>query len=230
MRRSTLLELSRMELHEVAHIRGCFAGELAQGVRHAVVTALPGQVARVHSICLEANYVPRIVCKFDRAGHEARLRRSEGIYQCVEQVTSRRRLPLPTVDIDVEYPFPRAAREDDVEVVYLVFHPESRVASPPAYPCLGVCEAQLPYEVIDTPLTLLCGRNRIWPIDGGISLPIAAVIISRSRCHHQRKDQPDAPKHRSPPGGLLKRSIRAHPLVANNRRTGRRFVICNTVE
>ena len=52
MRRSTLLELSRMELHEVAHIRGCFAGELAQGVPHAVVTALPGQVARVHSVCM----------------------------------------------------------------------------------------------------------------------------------------------------------------------------------
>ena len=81
----------------------------------------------------------------------------------------------------------------------LSFTQRSRVASPPAHPCLGVREAELPYEVIDTPLTLLCGRNRIWPIDGGISLPIAAVIISRSRCHHQRKDQPDAPKHRSPP-------------------------------
>ena len=102
--------------------------------------------------------------------------------------------------------------------MHLVFYPESRVASLPAHPCLGVCEAELPYKVIDTPLTLLRGRNRIWPIDGGISLPIAAVIISRSRYHHQRKDQPDAPKHRSPPGGLLNRSIRAHPLVANNRR------------
>ena len=130
----------------------------------------------------------------------------------------RRSRPLPTVDIDIEYPFPRGAREDDVEVVHLVFHPESRVASPPAHPCLRVCETELPYDVIDTPLTLLSGRNRIWPIDGGISLPIAAVIISRSRCHHQRKNQPDAPKHRSPPGGLLKRSIRAHPLVANNQR------------
>jgi hypothetical protein len=35
MRRSTLLELSDMELHEVVHVRRCFAGELAQGVRHA---------------------------------------------------------------------------------------------------------------------------------------------------------------------------------------------------
>src|ERR1700687_3649492 len=44
MRRSTLLELSGMELHEVAHVRRCFAGELAQGVRHAVVTPLLGQL------------------------------------------------------------------------------------------------------------------------------------------------------------------------------------------
>ncbi len=44
MRRSTLLELSSMELHEVAHVRRCFAGELAHGVRHAVVTPLPGQL------------------------------------------------------------------------------------------------------------------------------------------------------------------------------------------
>jgi hypothetical protein len=44
MRRSTLLELSGMELHEVAHVRRCFAGELAHGVRHAVVTPLPVQL------------------------------------------------------------------------------------------------------------------------------------------------------------------------------------------
>ena len=37
MRRSTLLELSGMELYEVAHVHRCFAGELAHGVRHAVV-------------------------------------------------------------------------------------------------------------------------------------------------------------------------------------------------
>src|ERR1700730_9966481 len=41
MRRSTLLELSGMELHEVAYVRRCFAGELAQGVCHAVVAPLP---------------------------------------------------------------------------------------------------------------------------------------------------------------------------------------------
>src|SRR6516165_3680403 len=44
MSRSTLLELSGMELHEVAHVRRRFAGELAHGVRHAIVTALPGQL------------------------------------------------------------------------------------------------------------------------------------------------------------------------------------------
>src|ERR1700724_3518523 len=43
MRRSTLLELSGMEPHEVAHVRRCFARELVHGVRHAVVTPLPGQ-------------------------------------------------------------------------------------------------------------------------------------------------------------------------------------------
>ena len=46
MRRSTLLKLSSMELHEVAHVRRCFAGELAQGVRHAVETPLPGQLGQ----------------------------------------------------------------------------------------------------------------------------------------------------------------------------------------
>src|SRR5215813_10710146 len=44
MRRSTLLELSGMELHEVAHIRRRFADELVHGVRHAVVTPLPRQL------------------------------------------------------------------------------------------------------------------------------------------------------------------------------------------
>jgi hypothetical protein len=44
MRRSTLLELRGMELHEVAHVRRCFAGEVAHGVRHAIVTALPSQL------------------------------------------------------------------------------------------------------------------------------------------------------------------------------------------
>jgi len=44
MRRHTLLELNGMELHEVEHVRGGFAGELAHGVRHAVVTPLPSQL------------------------------------------------------------------------------------------------------------------------------------------------------------------------------------------
>src|SRR5215472_3909704 len=43
-RRSKLLELSGMELHEVAHVRRRFADELVHGVRHAVVTPLPGQL------------------------------------------------------------------------------------------------------------------------------------------------------------------------------------------
>jgi len=44
MRRSALLELSAMELHEVTHIRRRFADELVHGVRHAVVTPLLGQL------------------------------------------------------------------------------------------------------------------------------------------------------------------------------------------
>src|SRR5258707_11771701 len=44
MRRFTRLELSGMVLDEVTHVRRCVAGELAQGVRHAVVTPLPGQL------------------------------------------------------------------------------------------------------------------------------------------------------------------------------------------
>src|ERR1700676_2343926 len=44
MRWSTLLELSGMELHEVAHVRRCLAGEVLHGVRHAVVTPLPVQL------------------------------------------------------------------------------------------------------------------------------------------------------------------------------------------
>ena len=41
---SSLLELSGMELHEVAHVRRYFAGELEHGVRHAVVTPKPVQL------------------------------------------------------------------------------------------------------------------------------------------------------------------------------------------
>src|SRR5262249_5570654 len=39
-----LLELSGMEIHEVAHVRRCFAGELAHGVCLAIVTPLPSQL------------------------------------------------------------------------------------------------------------------------------------------------------------------------------------------
>jgi hypothetical protein len=67
MRRSTLLELSCMELHEVAHVRRCFAGELAHGVRHAVVTPLPGQLGHgrempdevFRKLCLTKVFAPR---------------------------------------------------------------------------------------------------------------------------------------------------------------------------
>src|SRR6516165_12820356 len=44
MRRSTLLELSSMELHEIVHVHRYFVGKLAHSIRHAVVTPLPGQL------------------------------------------------------------------------------------------------------------------------------------------------------------------------------------------
>jgi hypothetical protein len=60
MRRSTLLELSGMELHEVAHVRRCFAGELAHGVRHAIVTPLPGQLGHGREMPDEVLRKPRL--------------------------------------------------------------------------------------------------------------------------------------------------------------------------
>ncbi len=41
---AVLSELSGMALHEIAHVRRCFAGELAHRVRHAVVTPAPRQL------------------------------------------------------------------------------------------------------------------------------------------------------------------------------------------
>ena len=60
MRRSTLLELSGMELHEVAHVHRCFAGEFAHGVRHAVVTPLPGQLGHGREMPDEVFRKPRL--------------------------------------------------------------------------------------------------------------------------------------------------------------------------
>src|SRR5258705_10670985 len=60
MRRSTLLELSGMELHEVAHVRRYFAGELAHGVRHAVVTSLPVQLGHGREMADDVLRKPRL--------------------------------------------------------------------------------------------------------------------------------------------------------------------------
>jgi hypothetical protein len=57
---STLLELSGMELHEVAHVRRCFAGELAHGVRHAIVTPLPNQLGHGREMPDEVLRKPRL--------------------------------------------------------------------------------------------------------------------------------------------------------------------------
>src|SRR4029077_12079748 len=60
MRRSTLLELSGMELHEVAHVRRCIAGELEHGVRHAVVTPLPVQLGHGREMADDVLRNPRL--------------------------------------------------------------------------------------------------------------------------------------------------------------------------
>src|SRR5258708_35439882 len=59
MRRSTLLELSGMELHEVAHVRRCLAGELVNGVSHAVVTPLPVQLGHGREMADDVRRQPR---------------------------------------------------------------------------------------------------------------------------------------------------------------------------
>ena len=69
MHRSTLLELSRMELHEVAHVRRCFASELAHRVRHAVVTPLLGQLGHGREMSDDVLRKPRLPKAFaPRAG------------------------------------------------------------------------------------------------------------------------------------------------------------------
>src|SRR6202171_2067341 len=60
MRRSTLLELSGMELHEVAHVRRCLAGELVHGVRHAIVTPLPVQLGHGREMADDVLRKPRL--------------------------------------------------------------------------------------------------------------------------------------------------------------------------
>src|SRR5258708_17814640 len=60
MRRSTLVELSGMELHEVAHVRRYLAGELVHGVRHAVVTPLPVQLGHGREMADDVLRKPRL--------------------------------------------------------------------------------------------------------------------------------------------------------------------------
>src|SRR5882757_5043337 len=60
MRRPTLLEVSGMELHEVAHARRCVAGECPHGVRHAVVTSLPGQLGHGREMADDVLRKPRL--------------------------------------------------------------------------------------------------------------------------------------------------------------------------
>src|SRR6202043_3145904 len=60
MRRSTLLELSGMELYEVAHVRRCLAVELVHGVRHAVITPLPVQLGHGREMAYDVLRKPRL--------------------------------------------------------------------------------------------------------------------------------------------------------------------------
>jgi hypothetical protein len=68
MRRSTLLELSGMELHEIAHVRRCFTGQLVHGVRHAtVLIGLLWKKPNVAATMKAAHSIPQ--------GHGAKWRR-----------------------------------------------------------------------------------------------------------------------------------------------------------
>ena len=58
--RRWLLELGGMELHEVAHVRRCLAGELVHGVRHAVVTPLLGQLGHGREVADDVLRIPRL--------------------------------------------------------------------------------------------------------------------------------------------------------------------------
>src|SRR5882757_9340433 len=60
MRRSARHELSGMELHEVAHVRRCLAGELKHVVRHAVVTPLPVQLGHGREMADDVLGKPRL--------------------------------------------------------------------------------------------------------------------------------------------------------------------------
>src|SRR5258705_5676059 len=60
MRRSARLELSGVELHEVAHVRRCFASELAHNVCHAVVTPLPVQLGHGREMADDVLRKPRL--------------------------------------------------------------------------------------------------------------------------------------------------------------------------
>ena len=60
MCRSTRRELGAVEFHEVAHVGRCFAGELAHGIRHAVVTPLPIQFGHGREMADDVRRKPRL--------------------------------------------------------------------------------------------------------------------------------------------------------------------------
>jgi len=87
-------------------------------------------------------------------------------------------------------------------VARLVFYRESGFTSPPACSHLGVSKAELSYDAQDELLTLLCRRDRLWPINASVSLAVAAIVIRSSRCHQQRENQRDLLGHSSTPREL----------------------------
>ena len=62
-----LFEFTSMELDEVVHVHWWFASDLVHGVRHAVVTPVPGQLGHrremsdhvVRKLCLPKAFAPR---------------------------------------------------------------------------------------------------------------------------------------------------------------------------
>src|SRR6267142_4473301 len=64
MRRSTVVELSGMELHEVVHVARRFAGEFVHCVRHAVVAPLLVQLGHGREMADDVLRKPRLAKAF----------------------------------------------------------------------------------------------------------------------------------------------------------------------
>src|SRR5215475_1112212 len=133
------------------------------------------------------------------AAFQSELLRGDGIDQRVEQVGSRSGLAFPRVYIYGDDSFFRVATEGNAEMMFLILYPEIGVSSKPPRPYFNVRETKPSHDVCDTPLALLSRCHGAWPVETGVGLPIAAIVIGRSRCDQQRQDQRDALEHSFPP-------------------------------